>query len=261
MKIATWNVNGIKARIDSLQTWLSEARPDAVCLQEIKCVDEGFPSDLLGELGYNVAVSGQKGFNGVAILSRRPIEDVSRGLPGDEDDPQARYIEATISGDNGGAVRICGLYLPNGNPIGTEKFTYKLAWMERLRRHAAGLLKLEMPIVLAGDYNVIPETEDARNPANWTGDALFQPESRAAFRALQAQGWTEAVRAAMPGERVFTFWDYQAGAWQKNDGIRIDHILLSPEAADRLRAVGIDKHARAWEKPSDHVPVWVELDV
>jgi exodeoxyribonuclease-3 len=182
-------------------------------------------------------------------------------LPGDDQDPQARWIEATVSTDAGGAVRVCCLYLPNGNPIGTEKYTYKLGWMDRLRRHARGLLDLEMPVVLAGDYNVIPEAEDARNPANWTGDALFQPESRGAFRALIAQGWTEAVRASAAGERIFTFWDYQAGAWQKNDGIRIDHLLLSPQAADRLAGTGVDTFTRAWEKPSDHVPVWVSLAV
>ncbi|MFZ4808498.1 MAG: exodeoxyribonuclease III [Hyphomicrobiaceae bacterium] len=260
MKIATWNVNGIKARSESLPTWLAEARPDIACLQEIKCVDELFPTESLSALGYNVAVHGQKGFNGVALLSRHPIEDVVTGLPGDTDDLQARYIEAIVAtGD--GALRIGGLYLPNGNPVGTDKFTYKLAWMERLHRHARGLLALEMPAILAGDFNVIPEPRDARFPDRWTGDALFQPESRAAFRSLLAQGWTDAIRATAPGEDLYTFWDYQAGAWQKNDGIRIDHVLLSPQAADRLIATGIDKQTRAWEKPSDHVPVWVEIAI
>jgi len=261
MKIATWNINGVKARIDALTTWLKEAGPDVVCLQEIKSVDEGFPLDAVAAAGYQAAVHGQKGFNGVAILAKRPIEDVQRGLPGDPEDAQARYIEATLSGDHGRAVRVAGLYLPNGNPIGTEKFTYKLAWMERLSRRAKDLLALEMPVVLAGDFNVIPEPKDARNPANWASDALFQPGSRAALRALVAQGWTDAVRATMPGADVYTFWDYQAGAFQKNDGIRIDHLLLSPEAADRITAVGIDRHVRGWEKPSDHVPVWVDLEV
>jgi len=260
MKIATWNVNGIKARSEVLPTWIAEASPDVVCLQEIKCVDEGFPTESLNALGYNVAVHGQKGFNGVALLSRHPIEDVTRGLPGSADDAQARYIEATVATLNG-AMRIGGLYLPNGNPIATEKFTYKLAWMERLQSHARELLALELPTVLTGDFNVIPEARDARNPDRWTGDALFQPESRAAFRALLADGWTDAVRATTPGDDVYTFWDYQAGAWQKNDGIRIDHILLSPEAADRLTATGIDKQTRAWEKPSDHVPVWAEIRI
>ena len=260
MKVATWNVNGIKARSESLPTWLSEARPDVVCLQEIKGVDESFPAEPLSALGYNIAVLGQTGFNGVALLSRHPLEDVTRGLPGDPDDAQARYIEATVA-TGAGALRIGGLYLPNGNPIGTDKFAYKLAWMERLHRHARSLLALEMPTVLAGDFNVIPDPRDARFPDRWTGDALFQPESRAAFRALLTQGWTDAIRATAPGDDVYTFWDYQAGAWQKNDGIRIDHLLLSPEAADRLTATGIDKQTRAWEKPSDHVPVWAELAI
>jgi exodeoxyribonuclease-3 len=258
MKIATWNINGVKARIDSLQTWLAEAQPDVVCLQEIKSVDEGFPRDVIEGRGYRLEVLGQKSFNGVAILSKHPLEDVQRGLPGDPEDVQARYIEATVSAKSG-AVRVGCLYLPNGNPIGTEKFAYKLAWMERLRRHAKGLRALEMPVVLAGDYNVIPDVKDARYPQNWTGDALFQPESRSAFRALLADGWTDAIRTAAPGADVFTFWDYQAGAFQKNDGIRIDHLLLSPEAADRLDGTGIDKFTRGWEKPSDHVPVWIRL--
>jgi exodeoxyribonuclease-3 len=260
MKIATWNINGVKARIDSLQTWLAEAQPDVVCLQEIKSVDEGFPRDAIQGRGYNVEVCGQKGFNGVAILSKAPLEDVQRGLPGDPADEQARYLEATVS-TAAGAVRVGCLYLPNGNPIGTEKFTYKLAWMQRLQAHAKRLLSLEMPVVLAGDYNVIPEPKDARRPANWVNDALFQPESRAAFRVLVAQGWTDAIRAVAPAADVFTFWDYQAGAFQKNDGIRIDHLLLSPQATDRLQGAGIDKYTRGWEKPSDHVPVWVQLAV
>ena len=259
MKIATWNINGVKARIDALTTWLKEAGPDVVCLQEIKSVDEGFPLDAVAAAGYQAAVHGQKGFNGVAILAKRPIEDVQRGLPGDPEDAQARYIEATLSGDHGRAVRVAGLYLPNGNPIGTEKFTYKLAWMERLSRRAKDLLALEMPVVLAGDFNVIPEPKDARNPANWASDALFQPGSRAALRALVAQGWTDAVRATMPGADVYTFWDYQAGAWPRNNGIRIDHLLLSPQAADTLRGVTILKEFRAREKPSDHVPVMADL--
>jgi exodeoxyribonuclease-3 len=260
MRVATWNINGVKARLDGLRQWLEAARPDVVCLQEIKSVDEGFPAEPLADLGYVAAVHGQKGFNGVAILSRRPLEDVARGLPGDDGDSQARYIEATVMGERT-ALRVASLYLPNGNPIGGEKFAYKLAWMRRLEAHAGTLIAGEMPVVLAGDYNVIPEPADAHDPAAWAGDALFQPESRAAFRALNALGLVDAVRAVEPRGETFTFWDYQAGAWQKNNGIRIDHILLTAGAADRLVGAGIDRQTRGWEKPSDHVPVWVELDV
>lgn len=259
MKFATWNINGIKARIDTLVAWLEEARPDVVCLQEIKSVDEGFPAAAIERLGYHVATHGQKGFNGVAILSKPRLEDVTRGLPGDPDDPQSRYIEAVISVD-AGVVRVGGLYLPNGNPLGSEKFPYKLAWMDRLEAHARDRLALEEPFLLMGDYNVIPEPIDAKTPQAWLGDALFQPESRAAFRRLLGLGLTDALRATTDA-RVFTFWDYQAGCWQRDEGIRIDHVLASPQAADRLRAVGVDKFVRGWDKPSDHVPVWVELDV
>lgn len=258
MRIATWNINGIKARLDQLVTWLREASPDVVALQEIKSVDEGFPAGPIEDLGYTVAVHGQKGFNGVALVSKLPLEDVVRGLPGDEADVQSRYIEATVVGEVG-AVRIGGLYLPNGNPIGTDKFAYKLAWMSRLEAHARTLLEAETPFVLIGDYNVIPEPEDARDPRLWVEDALFQPESRMAFRRLLNLGLTDAVRATHPEPGVYTFWDYQAGAWQKNNGIRIDHILMSPAATDLVAGAGIDAHVRGWEKPSDHVPVWVEL--
>ena len=260
MRIATWNINGVKARLEQARTWLGEAQPDVVCLQEIKSVDEGFPREAFEGLGYNVQVHGQKGFNGVAILSKQPPELVRRGLPGDESDVQARYIEVLVPAGSS-VVRVGGLYLPNGNPIGTEKFTYKLAWMRRLEAHARDLLALEEPFVLAGDYNVIPTPLDAKNPANWVEDALYQPESRALWQRLVNLGLTDALRACHPGPGVYTFWDYQAGAWQKNNGIRIDHLLLSPQAADKLKAAGVDKHVRAWEKPSDHVPVWVELDV
>jgi exodeoxyribonuclease III len=259
MKIVTWNINGVKARLDTAVSWLSQVKPDVVCLQEIKSVDEGFPGQAFEDLGYHVATHGQKGFNGVAILSRVPLEDVTRGLPGDEADLQARYIEATVSGGRD-AVRICCLYLPNGNPLGTEKFPYKLAWMARLEAHARRLLAGDMPVVLAGDYNV-PMPEDAKRPSAWVGDALFQPESRAAYRRLVNLGFTDATRACQPEPGVYSFWDYQAGAFQKDDGIRIDHLLLSPQAADRLVAAGIDKAARAVEKPSDHTPVWIELAV
>ncbi len=260
MKIATWNINGVKARLDTVVTWLQSANADVVCLQEIKSVDEGFPKGALEDLGYTVATHGQKSFNGVAILSKRGIDEVRARLPGDDSDEQARYLEADIAGDNG-VVTIASIYLPNGNPVGTEKFPYKLAWMERLEAHARQRLALEMPLVLAGDFNVIPEPIDAKNPNAWTDDALFQPESRSAFRALSALGFTDAVRACQPFEPVYTFWDYQAGAFNKNNGIRIDHMMLSPEAADVFVASGIDRETRGWEKPSDHVPVWVELQI
>jgi len=258
MRIATWNINGVKARIETALAWLAEASPDVVCLQEIKSVDEGFPRAEFERLGYNVETHGQKGFNGVALLSKAPLEDVSRGLPGDPDDVQARWLEARIS-VRGGTVRVASLYLPNGNPVGTEKFAYKLAWMARLKAHAAALLADEEPVVLAGDYNVIPQPEDCHDPRVWAGDALFQPESRRAFRELLALGYTDALRAVDDAPGRYTFWDYQAGAFQKNWGIRIDHLLLSPQAADRLAAVEIVRHVRGWEKPSDHVPVVAEL--
>ena len=260
MKIATWNINGVKARIDTALTWISEAKPDVLCLQEIKSVDEGFPAGAFENLGYNVAVHGQKGFNGVAVLARSRFDDIQKGLPGDDEDLQARYLEVTLSVPSG-ALTVASIYLPNGNPIGTEKFAYKLAWMRRLKTHARSLLRHEHPVALAGDYNVIPEPVDAKRPENWVNDALFQPETRSLYRSLVNQGFTDAVRACYPEPDVYTFWDYQAGAWQKNDGIRIDHILLSPQAADRLTEVGIDRHIRGWEKPSDHVPVWVELSL
>lgn len=259
MRIATWNINGVKARIDNLLHWLREASPDVVCLQEIKSVDEAFPADVLSDAGYNVAVHGQKGFNGVALLSKHPIEDVTRGLPDGDADEQARFIVGLVAPKDGAAVRVASAYMPNGNPIGTEKFTYKLAWMKRLEAWTRAALADEESLVLAGDYNIIAEPLDAKNPEAWTGDALFQPETRGAYRRLMALGLTDAVRAVDDSAGIYTFWDYQAGAWQKNNGIRIDHVLLSPEAADRLVEAGVDRYVRAWEKPSDHVPVWVEL--
>ncbi|SEN39638.1 Exodeoxyribonuclease III [Paracoccus alcaliphilus] len=260
MKIATFNINGVKARIAALSDWLAGANADVVVLQEIKSVDEGFPREYLEDLGWTVETHGQKGFNGVAILSRLPLEDVTRGLPGDDADEQARYIEATVIGSR--AVRIAGLYLPNGNPAPGPKYDYKLSWMERLRLRAAELLASEMPVVMLGDYNIIPQPRDAANPANWVEDALFLPESRAAFRRILHQGWSDAIRLHDPyaTRGPFTFWDYQGGAWKRDDGIRIDHLLLSPQAADLLVESEIDKEARAGEKPSDHVPVWVRLD-
>lgn len=257
MKIATFNINGIKARLEALQDWLREAEPDVALLQEIKSVDEGFPREIFEEMGYRVETHGQKSFNGVAILSRLPLEDVTRGLPGDEADEQARWIEATVIGTS--ALRIACLYLPNGNPAPGPKYDYKLAWMERMRTHAAELLASEEPVILAGDYNIIPQDEDAAKPEAWRQDALALPESRAAFRRILNLGYTEAFRTRVPGPGHYSFWDYQAGAWQRNNGIRIDHLLLSPQAADLLRDTGIDKDIRAREKPSDHVPVWVEL--
>ncbi|AXI55220.1 exodeoxyribonuclease III [Sulfitobacter sp. JL08] len=258
MKIASFNINGIKARIAALPDWLDEAKPDVVVLQEIKSVDEAFKRDLFEDRGYNVETHGQKSFNGVAILSKLPLEDVSRGLPGDDEDEQARWIEATVVGKH--AVRVCGLYLPNGNPAPGPKFDYKLAWMARLQHRAAQLLSDEMPALMAGDYNVIPQAEDAARPDAWREDALFRPESRAAFQRILNLGFTDAFRARTQGPGHYSFWDYQAGAWNKNDGIRIDHFLLTPQCADLLLDCQIDKDVRGREKPSDHVPIWVELD-
>jgi len=258
VRIATWNINGVKARIDTLLDWLREASPDVVCLQETKSVDDGFPFDPIEGLGYNIAVHGQKGFNGVALLSKHPLEDVQKGLPGADGDEQARFITGLVSVD-GSALRIASAYMPNGNPIGTDKFAFKLAWQQRLEEWVKTQLASEESLVVAGDFNIIPEPIDAKNPENWVTDALFQPEARVAFRRLTGLGLADALRAVEDSGGVYTFWDYQAGAWQKNNGIRIDHILLSPEAADRLVEVGVDRHVRAWEKPSDHVPVWAEL--
>ena len=258
MRIYTFNINGIKARLEALTRWLAEARPDVVLLQEIKSVDEAFPRAVLEDMGYRVETHGMKAFNGVAILSRLPLEDVIRGLPGDDSDEQARWIEATVIGESR-AVRVAGLYLPNGNPAPGPKFDYKLAWMARMRDRAAALLETEEPVVLAGDYNVIPQSADAARPEAWVEDALFRPESRAAFRRIEALGYYDAFRLRHPGPGHYSFWDYQAGAWERNNGIRIDHLLLSAQAADLLQDTGIDKGERGRDKPSDHVPVWVEL--
>jgi exodeoxyribonuclease-3 len=260
MRIATWNVNSIKQRMDNLTAWLTERQPDIVCLQETKCVDDAFPREPLEALGYNVAVHGQKAFNGVAVLSKLPLDEVTIRLPGDSADDHARFMETVVS-HAAGAVRVASIYLPNGNPPDTEKYSYKIRWMERLIQYAHERLLLEEPLVLAGDFNVIPSELDARNPGRWVGDALFLPRTREKFRALCNLGLTDAIRAGCDGPGPFTFWDYQAGAWQKNDGIRIDHLLLSPQAADKLLAAGVDKHVRGWEKPSDHVPVWIDLAV
>ena len=260
MKIATWNVNSVKARLEPALAWLKEANPDVVCLQEIKTVEENFPREAFEALGYNCAVHGQKTYNGVAILSKRPMEDVTPRLKGGNDDDHARYIEAVITGSKG-TIRVASIYAPNGNPVGTEKFAYKLAWLERLRRHAPDLLANVEPLALMGDYNIIPEEKDVHDPKLWINDALFQPQSQAALRRIENLGYTDAFRALHAEGGRYTFWDYQAGAWRKNNGIRIDHILLSPQGADRLKACDIDKHVREGDKPSDHVPVWAELDV
>jgi exodeoxyribonuclease-3 len=258
MKLATFNINGIKARIDALPTWMSAAQPDVVCLQEIKSVDEGFPREIFEAMGYQVQTHGQKSFNGVAILSKLPLEEISRGLPGDDTDEQARWIEATVIGRR--PIRVCGLYLPNGNPAPGPKNDYKLTWMSRMEARAKELMALEEPTVFCGDYNVIPQDIDAAKPELWTTDALALPQSRAAYRRLLALGLTDAFRARNAGPGQYTFWDYQAGAWERNNGIRIDHLLLSPQAADLLQDCQIDKQVRAGDKPSDHVPIWINLD-
>jgi exodeoxyribonuclease-3 len=260
MRIATWNVNSIKQRTENVSAWLRERQPDIVCLQETKTQDDSFPREPFEALGYNVAIHGQKTFNGVAILSKLPFDEVTPRLPGDPEDDHARFLEAVVSTPSG-VLRVASIYLPNGNPPDTDKYPYKLKWMNRLFHYSRERLKLEEPLVLAGDYNVIPSEIDVHNPELWVSDALFLPQTRASFRTLTNLGLTDAIRTTTDAGGIYSFWDYQAGAWQKNNGIRIDHLLLSPQAADRLVTAGIDKHVRAWEKPSDHVPVWIELDL
>jgi len=255
MKIASWNVNSVKARLPRLVDYLKAASPDVLCLQELKVIDDAFPRMEVEDLGYNVETHGQKTYNGVAILSKSPIEDVMRRLPGNEADEQSRYIEATINN-----VRIASIYLPNGNPVDTEKYPYKLEWMDRLVERAKYLLTFEEPTVLAGDYNVIPQDEDCYDAKAWEGDALTLPDSRNRFRHILNLGYADAYRTFTP-EVNYTYWDYQRGAWQKDNGIRIDHLLLSPQATDRLTLVGIDKEPRGQERPSDHTPIWCDLDV
>ncbi len=262
MRLATWNVNSINARLETVLQWFKDAQPDVACLQELKCVDEKFPAEPFESLGYNIAVHGQKTYNGVALLSKTPMEDIRRGLPGARGvdggvDDHARYLEAVISGP--APIRVASIYLPNGNPIATPKFDYKLAWMASLHDHARGLLAYEEPLALMGDFNVIPEPQDADKPESWAGDALFQPESRAAFRQLKWLGFTDAYMQADGAPGGYTFWDYQAGAWQRDHGIRIDHALLSPQAADRLVGTQIHRDVRGWDKPSDHVPFMIDL--
>ena len=256
MKLVTFNLNGIRARLPRLIEYLAREAPDVVCLQELKCADDALPIADIEAAGYDAVWHGQKGFNGVAILSRGDAPVLRRvGLPGDPDDSHSRYIEAEVGG-----VIVASIYLPNGNPIGTEKFDYKLRWMDRLREHAATLLAEERPVALLGDFNVIPEDRDTFSRRAMAGDALFQPESQSAFRSLVNQGWTDALRTVHPDEpRLFTFWDYQAGALARDAGFRIDHLLLSPQAADRLLGAEVHKWARAEEKASDHAPVAIEL--
>lgn len=258
MKIASFNINGIKARLERLIEYLEQEVPDISLLQEIKTVDERFPREPIEELGYNVATHGQKNFNGVAILSKFPLEDVVRGLPGDQGDDQARWIEATVVGKT--AIRICNLYLPNGNPAPGPKYDYKLGWMERMKCRAEELIGSEQAALMAGDYNVIPSPDDAYEPEAWENDALYLAETRAAWRRIGNLGFTDAFRAKNPEPMNYTFWDFQRGAWQKNEGIRIDHFLLTPQCADLLKDCQIDKYMRGKPKPSDHVPIWVKLD-
>jgi len=253
MRIATWNINGIKARLPRVLEWLEEFKPDIALLQEIKSMNETFPAMEIESLDYNLAIHGQKSYNGVAILSKYPIEDTLYGLPGDDSDEQARYIEAFTGG-----IRVATIYLPNGNPQPGEKFDYKLAWMDRLITRTKTLLEWEEALILGGDYNVIPADIDCHDPAAWMDDALTQPESRARLRTLINLGLTDALRVYHK-ETIYSYWDYQRGAWQKDNGIRIDHLLCSPQATDRLKDAGVDRTPRGKEKPSDHTPVWCEL--
>ena len=264
MKIATWNVNSIKARLHAVTAWLEAEKPDIACLQEIKTIDEGFPREEIEAMGYHIETFGQKSYNGVALLSKLPLEDVRRGLPGDESDEQARYIEAVVSTKRG-AVRVASIYLPNGNPVEedgvqTPKYAYKLAWMDRLRTHAIELLKHEEPLVLAGDYNVIPRAGDTHDPRGWEGDAAFRQETHDAYRALTNIGLYDMFDQFDGRDGQYTFWDYQRGSWQNNEGIRIDHLLCSPQAIDRATGIDIHKMTRDGVKPSDHVPVVGEFD-
>ena len=255
MKIATYNVNGINGRLPVLLRWLNEAMPDIVCLQELKAPQEKFPEQAIKDAGYYAVWHGQKSWNGVAILARNAQpEEVRRALPGDDEDAHSRYIEAMVEG-----VLIACLYLPNGNPAPGPKFDYKLQWFERLTKHAGELLKSDMPIVLTGDFNVMPTEIDVYKPERWLDDALFRPETRSAFKKLVAQGWTDAIRKLYPEEVIYTFWDYFRNAYGRNAGLRIDHFLLNPQLVSRLISGGVDRNVRGWEKTSDHAPVWIEL--
>jgi exodeoxyribonuclease III len=255
MRIATYNVNSINARLPVVLRWLEETKPDVVCLQELKAVQENFPEAVLQEAGYEAIWHGQKSWNGVAILARgEKPEEVGRGLPGDPEDEQSRFIEAVVKG-----IRISCLYLPNGNPAPGPKFDYKLKWMERLKAHASGLLQSKAPAVLTGDFNVIPTEKDAYKAERWVKDALFRPDTRESFGELIRQGWTDAIRAMHPDETMYTYWDFFRDAYKRDAGIRIDHFLLSPDLEEKLTAAGVDRDVRGWEKTSDHAPVWVEL--
>jgi exodeoxyribonuclease-3 len=255
MKIVTYNVNSVNARLPVLLRWLADTQPNVACLQELKAPQEKFPLDAIREAGYHAIWHGQKAWNGVAILARAPgPAETGRGLLGDPADVQSRYLEGTAGG-----VRVGCLYAPNGNPAPGPKFDYKLRWLERFTARAAELVALPEPVVLAGDYNVLPQEIDVHNPAGWEADALFRPETREAYRRLLGQGWTDALRLLNPGKQIFTFWDYTSGSWRRNAGLRIDHLLLNPSAAQRLSAAGIDRDVRGWEKTSDHAPTWVEL--
>jgi exodeoxyribonuclease-3 len=254
LKVATWNVNSIKVRLPLLLDWLDQAKPDILCLQEIKCLAGDFPLMEIRGHGYHAEIVGQKSYNGVALLSKQPARDVITTLPGDGGDSHARYVEASF-----GDLRVASLYLPNGNPVASDKYPYKLAWLARLRNHAAELLQQERPVILAGDYNVIPEEDDVYNPDSWREDALFRADTRRAYRALVNLGLVDAFRALHAEPHRYTFWDYQAGRWQRDEGIRIDHLLLSPQAADRLAAADIDKAPRGKDKASDHTPIWCEI--
>lgn len=256
MKIATYNVNGVNGHLPVLLRWLKESAPDIVCLQELKAPQEKFPETAIREAGYQAIWHGQKSWNGVAILSRNgQPEEIRRVLPGDPEDSHSRYIEASVDG-----LVIGCLYLPNGNPAPGPKFDYKLRWFQRLTVHAADLLASKKPVILTGDYNVMPTELDVYKPESWVDDALFRPETRAAFKALVDQGWTDAIRHLHPGEKIYTFWDYFRNAYGRNAGLRIDHFLLSPVVAKRLRSAGVNRDVRGWEKTSDHAPTWIELD-
>ena len=255
VKIATWNVNSVRARLPNLLAWLDQVGPEVVLLQELKCLEEAFPRAELEDLGYHIAVVGQKSYNGVAILSREPITEPVTGLAGDPADTQARYLEGTTFG-----LRVAAIYLPNGNPVDSEKYPYKLRWMARLRQRAVALLASEEPVVLGGDYNVIPAPEDCADPAAWTEDALYKLATRRAFRSLINLGLTDAFRALHPEPGAYTYWDYQGIAWSADQGLRIDHLLLSPQAADRLLACEIDRGPRGRPKASDHTPIWCDLE-
>lgn len=256
MKIATYNVNGVNGRLPVLLRWLEESQPDVACLQELKAPHEKFPEKSISDLGYHAIWHGQKSWNGVAILSKSgKMEEIKRVLPGDPEDSQSRYIEAAVDG-----IRVSCLYLPNGNPAPGPKFDYKMLWFNRLKAHAADLLSLDIPVVLTGDYNVIPTDFDVYKPERWIDDALFRPETREHFKELIAQGWTDALRKLYPEEKIYTFWDYFRNAYARDAGLRIDHFLLSPHVDKRLVGAGVDRHVRGWEKSSDHAPVWIELN-